>query len=186
MLLWYYLKEATQRHVILFYHYQTVKSTSLPLHLCYSRKMYRAFKNCIREHWNQSFQKTYEIDHGNHPSPFSYLVFLLILVVSGMQILMYLESKMCRRSDAMLFQLGSPLDQTHCVVFLSSNLPFCQLSFITTCILFVLRMKFWKQLWWNMAKTSGLVLLPYCIGNQQSSAKPDGKWGTPQLGELDS
>lgn len=163
-------------------------NTSLPLHLCYSRKMYRAFKNCIREHWNQSFQKTCKADHGNHPSSFSSLVLLLILVVSGMQILMYLGSKMCRRrSDAMLFQLGSPLAETRCFVFLSSNLPFCQLSFfITTFILFVLRMKFWKQLWWNMAKTSGLVLLPYCIGNQQSSAKPDGKWGTPQLGKLDS
>lgn len=96
---------------------------------------------------------------------------------------LYLESNMCRRSNAMLF----PLDETHCVVFLSSNLPFCHLSFfITTYIISVLRMKFWKQLWWNMAKTSGLVLLPYCIGNQQSSAKPDGKWGTSWLGKWDS
>lgn len=65
------------------------------------------------------------------------------------------------------------------------NLPSSPLLELRLCILQSIRvfiyvsfsrMKFWKQLLWNMAKTSGLELPRYCTGNQPSSAKPDGKW----------
>ena len=39
------------------------------------------------------------------------------------------------------------------------------------------RMKFLKLLWWNMARTSGLELLPCSTGNLPSSARPDGMNG---------
>lgn len=39
----------------------------------------------------------------------------------------------------------------------------------------IFRMKFSKQLWWNMARTNGQELHLYYIGNLQNSAKLDGK-----------
>jgi hypothetical protein len=42
-------------------------------------------------------------------------------------------------------------------------------------LLIFFRMKYWKQLLWNMARINGLELHPFYIGNRPNSARHDGK-----------
>lgn len=53
----------------------------------------------------------------------------------------------------------------------------CFSSIISNMLFVYFRMKFLKQRWWNMAKTSGHVLHHCCTGSQPNNAKPDGKFG---------